>query len=88
MILEAMAQAAACSSFSGRRAHRPTQNVYYFAGIDGARFKRPVSRATSSMLDVELERMLRGICKFKGAARGRRRGRREAELMCTMRAVG
>ena len=43
LMLEALAQAAALLSLRRRRTSSPTTNtVYYFVGIDGARFKRPV----------------------------------------------
>src|SRR3990167_6628942 len=42
MMLEAMAQAAALLAFDMQGVTPDDKTVYYFAGIDGARFKRPV----------------------------------------------
>jgi 3-hydroxyacyl-[acyl-carrier-protein] dehydratase len=61
--------------------------VYYFAGIDGARFKRPVEPGDQLILDVELLRMKAGIFKFKGSASVAGELAVEAELTCAMRAI-
>ena len=62
-----------------------TRPVYYFAGIDGARFKRPVEPGDQLILDVTLERMKAGIFKFTARASVDGEIAVEAELMCTMR---
>jgi 3-hydroxyacyl-[acyl-carrier-protein] dehydratase len=61
--------------------------VYYFAGIDGARFKRPVEPGDQLILDVTLDRMKAGIFKFTGKASVNGETACEAELMCTMRKI-
>jgi 3-hydroxyacyl-[acyl-carrier-protein] dehydratase len=61
--------------------------VYYFAGIDGARFKRPVEPGDQLTLEVQLERMKAGIFKFKAQAKVGDELACEAELMCTMRKI-
>ena len=61
--------------------------VYYFAGIDGARFKRPVEPGDQLILEVELDRMKSGIFKFKARAKVGDDIATEAELMCTMRKI-
>jgi 3-hydroxyacyl-[acyl-carrier-protein] dehydratase len=61
--------------------------VYYFAGIDGARFKRPVEPGDQLTLDVTLDRQKAGIFKFKGKAFVGPDLAAEAELMCTMRRI-
>ena len=48
MILEALAQAAAILSFLSLNRASTENLLYYFVGIDNARFKKPLSRATSS----------------------------------------
>ena len=63
------------------------KTVYYFAGIDGARFKRPVEPGDQLVMDVELLRHKAGIYKFKGVTRVGEEVACEAELMCTMRTV-
>ena len=76
LILEAMAQAAG-AVFAGEAGRRRPTYVYYYAGIDNARFKRPVVPGDQLELEVTLERLLRSIGKFGCVARvGRRRGRR------------
>jgi 3-hydroxyacyl-[acyl-carrier-protein] dehydratase len=61
--------------------------VYYFAGIDGARFKRPVEPGDQLILEVELLRMKAGIFKFKTRATVDGELAVEAELTCAMRAI-
>jgi len=61
--------------------------VYYFAGIDGARFKRPVEPGDQLMLDVTLDRVKVGIYKFSGKASVAGELAAEAQLTCTMRKI-
>jgi 3-hydroxyacyl-[acyl-carrier-protein] dehydratase len=88
LMLEAMAQSAALLSFATMDVTPDDKTVYYFAGIDGARFKRPVEPGDQLVMDVSLTRMKAGIFKFKAAARVGEELACEAELMCTMRNVG
>lgn len=87
LMLEALAQAAALLAFETLDVVPDDNTVYYFAGIDGARFKRPVEPGDQLVLDVSLLRMKAGIFKF--AAKGLVDGEVavEAELMCTMRRI-
>lgn len=85
MMLEAMAQTAALLSFASLDVSPDSNAVYYFAGIDNARFKRPVEPGDQLVMDVELIRSKAGIFKFKGVARVGEELACEAELMCTMR---
>lgn len=87
LMLEAMAQAAALLAFDTLGVTPDDKTVYYFAGIDGARFKRPVEPGDQLVMDVTLERMKAGIFKFKGTARVAGEVACEAELMCTMRTI-
>ncbi len=87
LILEAMAQAAALLSFATQGVTPDDKTVYYFAGIDGARFKRPVEPGDQLVMDVTLERARAGIFKFKGITRVAGEVACEAELMCTMRRI-
>lgn len=88
LMLEAMAQAAAMLAFDAVGVTPDDKTVYYFAGIDAARFKRPVEPGDQLIMDVTLERMKSGIFKFKGVTRVDGDVVCEAELMCTMRSVG
>jgi 3-hydroxyacyl-[acyl-carrier-protein] dehydratase len=87
LMLEAMAQAAALLAFDTAGVTMDDKTVYYFAGIDGARFKRPVEPGDQLVMDVELDRVRAGIYKFKGVIRVAGDMVCEAELMCTMRTV-
>jgi UDP-N-acetylglucosamine acyltransferase len=82
LMLEALAQAAALLRFDRWACELDDESVYYFAGIDGARFKRPVEPGDQLVLEVELERVkARHLQVQCGRAHGRRRdGRAEAEL--------
>ncbi|MFN4325980.1 MAG: 3-hydroxyacyl-ACP dehydratase FabZ [Azonexus sp.] len=85
LIMEALAQAAGILSFKTED-KKPTQNdVFYFAGIDEARFKRPVMPGDQLNLHVEIERQMRGVWKFKGEARVDGQLAAEARLMCAKR---
>ena len=87
LMLEALAQAAALLSFETIGETPDDKTVYYFAGIDGARFKRPVEPGDQLILEVELDRMKAGIFKFKAKALVGAELAVEAELMCTMRKI-
>jgi 3-hydroxyacyl-[acyl-carrier-protein] dehydratase len=87
LMLEALAQAAALLSFHTMDVLPDDKTIYYFAGIDGARFKRPVEPGDALTLMVELDRMKAGIFKFKAKAMVEQELAVEAELMCTMRRI-
>ncbi len=85
LIMEALAQAAGILSFKTED-KKPTQSdVFYFAGIDEARFKRPVMPGDQLHLHVEIERQMRGVWKFKAEARVDGQLAAEARLMCAKR---
>ena len=85
--IEAMAQAAALLAFDILGKTPDDKTVYYFAGIDGARFKRPVEPGDQLVMDILLDRMKAGIFKFKAVATVAGDVACEAELMCTMRTI-
>jgi 3-hydroxyacyl-[acyl-carrier-protein] dehydratase len=87
LMLEALAQAAALLAFDALNTSPNDETVYYFAGIDGARFKRPVEPGDQLILEVELLRMKAGIFKFKTRALVADEVAVEAELTCAMRAI-
>jgi 3-hydroxyacyl-[acyl-carrier-protein] dehydratase len=87
LMLEALAQAAALLAFDALNSSPTDDMVYYFAGIDGARFKRPVEPGDQLILEVELLRMKAGIFKFKARATVAGDLAVEAELTCAMRAI-
>jgi len=85
LILEAMAQAAAILSFK-TKAYAPEEiGIVYFAGIDGARFKKPVKPGDQLVLKVEIVREMRGIWKSTARAEVDGELAAEAELMATLR---
>jgi 3-hydroxyacyl-[acyl-carrier-protein] dehydratase len=85
LILEAMAQAAGILVFR-TMGHKPNENyVYYYAGIDGARFKRPVLPGDQLEIEISIVGSKRGIWKFVCAARVESALVAEAEILCTVR---
>ena len=87
LMLEALAQAAAFLAFDALGTGPSEDLVYYFAGIDNARFKRPVEPGDQLMLDVEMVRMKAGIFKFNGTASVDGTLAVQAELTCAVRPV-
>ena len=85
MMIEALAQAAALLSFDAVGASPEENQIYYFAGIDAARFKRPVEPGDQLILDVTLDRMKSGVFKFTARATVGGELAVEAQLMCTVR---
>jgi len=85
LILEAMAQAAAILSFKTKGYAPEDIGIVYFAGIDGARFKKPVKPGDRLVLKIEIVREMRGIWKYTGRAEVDGVLAAEAELMATLR---
>ena len=68
LILEAMAQSAGLLAFLTANVY-PDENVtFYFAGIDKARFRRPVIPGDQLILTATLQRRIRTIWKFATVA--------------------
>jgi 3-hydroxyacyl-[acyl-carrier-protein] dehydratase len=87
LMLEALAQAAALLSFETEGAVPDDNTIYYFAGIDGARFKRPVEPGDQLVLEVSLLRTKARVYKYAARATVDGELAVEAELTCTARAV-
>ena len=85
LILEAMAQSAALLSFSGEGNAPDANSVIYFAGIDGARFKRQVIPGDQLILESEVVRVIRGVGKFRTRATVDGELACEAELIAAIR---
>ncbi len=85
MILEALAQAAGILSFKTLSGLENRKVLYYFVGIDNARFKKPVTPGDQLILEVKMGRQVRGIGKFEEQARVGDIIVTEAELMCTIK---
>ena len=88
LIVEAMAQASAILSFKSVGTLPNQESVYYFVGIDKARFKRPVVPGDTLLLEAELKRHARNMWIFNCVARVNDAVVTEAELMCTVRSIG
>jgi 3-hydroxyacyl-[acyl-carrier-protein] dehydratase len=87
LIIEALAQAAGVLSFATLGKVADPNSVFYFVGIDQARFKRPVVPGDQLRLEVEILRFARSLSKFRGVATVDGQVAAEAELMCTLRSV-
>lgn len=87
LIVEAMAQAAAILSFKTMDTKPSDDSVYYFAGIDSARFKKPVSPGDQIVLKVKIDRILKGIWKYTGVASVDGTVVAEAQMMCILKAI-
>jgi 3-hydroxyacyl-[acyl-carrier-protein] dehydratase len=85
LIVEAMAQASAILAFKSFDLKSDARSVYYFVGIDEARFKKPVVPGDQLIIKAQVVRNLRGIWKFTGQATVGEQLVSEAELMCTMK---
>ena len=85
LIIEALAQTAAILTHQTLNLQPGDGTLFYFAGIDGARFKKPVTPGDQLRLEAEMLRVLRGIGKFKTRALVNGCVVAEAELMCAYR---
>jgi 3-hydroxyacyl-[acyl-carrier-protein] dehydratase len=87
LIVEALAQASAILTFTTHQQKANDRSVYYFVGIDNARFKRPVVPGDALMLHAEIKRYARGIWWFTTHAEVGEQLVAEADLMCTLREI-
>jgi 3-hydroxyacyl-[acyl-carrier-protein] dehydratase len=85
LIIEAMAQAAAVLSLRSIGHKNDGKWVYYFVGIDGARFKKPVTPGDTLTITVDAGRSSRGMAKFTATAKVGDALAAEAELLCALR---
>ena len=87
LIVEALAQAAALLSFKTMDTKPTEDSVYYFAGIDNARFKKPVNPGDQILLHVKIDRVLKGIWKYSGTATVDNDIVAEANMMCILKEI-
>lgn len=85
LIVEALAQAACLLGIWSAEGGMEEGTLYYFLGIDKARFKRPVEPGDQLKLHVTLTASKRGIWKFTGEARVGEDVACTAEIMATAR---
>ena len=86
LILEAMAQATGILGFKSIESSTEKE-MYLFASIDKARFKKPVVPGDTMHLHVEFIKERRGMWKFHGEARVDGKVVCSADLMCARRAL-
>lgn len=85
LILEAMAQAAGILAFRTKNQKPSESIVYYYAGIDGARFKRPVVPGDQLEIEAVILASKRNLWKFGCTARVEGAVVAQAEILCTLR---
>ena len=85
LIIEALAQATGLLAMESRPEEVSSSSLYYFVGIDKARFKRPVEPGDQLHLEVILKNVKRGIWIFTGEARVDGKLVASGEIMCTAR---
>ena len=83
LILEALAQASGLLGF--KTIGQESNDLYLYAGIDKARFKRPVVPGDRMDLEVRFLKEKRGIWKFAGVASVDGKEACSAEFMCARR---
>lgn len=85
LIVEAMAQATGLLAMESRPDEVGKKSLYYFVGIDKARFKQPVGPGDQLMIDVRLRMVRQKVWKFAGVARVGEKLAASADIMCTAR---
>ena len=88
LILECMAQAAGILVFRTLGKRPDDKSVYYYAGIDNARFKRPVEPGDQLLIEVVILGSKRGVWKFGCSAHVDGKLVTEADILCTVRPAG
>lgn len=87
LLLEAMAQATGVLAFRSVGRVPDSTSLYYFVGIDNARFKQPVEPGDQVRIEVEVVKSLRGVWKFKGKSLVDGKLVCSADLMCAEREI-
>jgi len=85
LIIESLAQACAILAFVTLEAKEGDGTLFYFAGIDAARFKKPVVPGDQLRLEAEIGRAKRGIAKFTARALVDGQVVCETEMICAVR---
>ena len=82
LVIEAMAQAGGVLSHVTARDVEP-RPLYYLAGVDGARFRRPITAGDRLEIVVDVERIKRGIWFYDCKANVDGKTAVSARVMCT-----
>ena len=85
LVIEALAQAAAILAYRTVGTGPGGDALFFFAGIDNARFRRQVVPGDQLRLEVQVIRIMRGIGKFACRALVGDEMAAEAELMAALR---
>ena len=85
LVIEAMAQVSAILAYVTRGECHDAKSLLFFAGIDDARFKRPVFPGDQLILEADVVRIVRGVGKFKTRASVAGELACEAELIAAIR---
>ena len=87
LIVEALAQAAAILTMKTENVVNNDNMIYYFVGIDGVRFKKPVMAGDQLILKVTIERQIKGLWKYSARAEVDEQLVTESTLMCAARTL-
>ena len=87
LIIEAMAQTSAIFAYQKFKIKNDSANVYFFVGIDKARFKKPVIPGDILIISSKIVRNVKGIWKFYCEAKVENIVVSHAELLCTMKKI-
>lgn len=87
LILEAMAQATGILAFRTTSSQPTDGTIYYFVGIDNARFKRPVEPGDQVVVSVKLQRNVRNIWRFAAEAKVGDELVAAADIMCASKEI-
>jgi 3-hydroxyacyl-[acyl-carrier-protein] dehydratase len=88
LILEAMAQATGFLAMRSMEKLPAADSVYYFVGIDKARFRKPVSPGDQLMIEIEHEKTSRNIWRVRATARVLEKTVAHAQIMGALRDLG
>ena len=87
LILEALAQATGILAFITTNMRPSEESLYYFVGIDNARFKQPVEPGDQMHLHVKVLKNKREVWKFYAEAKVDDTVVTSAELMCAKKVI-
>jgi 3-hydroxyacyl-[acyl-carrier-protein] dehydratase len=87
LVIEALAQASAILAYQSEGVRPEGKSLIFFAGIDRARFRRPVTPGDQLVLESVALKMVRGVGKFRARATVDGVLVAEAELLAALRTV-
>ena len=87
LILESLAQLAGLLGLDAIETEKAKNTVYYFAGADGVRFKKPVIPGDRLEMEVRYLNDKRGIWRFECIAKVDGQLACQAEILCAEREI-